>query len=189
MKHSKLNVQQAIISDDTLEEIAYAMVRSCPPSQKWWQTHYALLHGAHFAGVMIDPNVDCFNLDTKFMSHWTLIKLTFHFILGYKKFKYSTKERSEMYMEAMKGLLQRIQSVCDEEPKEDYPVVLSEITEQFEYLAHFAEHGLGKRMDNGDEALVRRIVYKCLSVGKEVYICISKPFRMKKDRFRRFKSP
>jgi hypothetical protein len=147
-----------IISNDTLEAVAKVMGQRHPPSQEWWQKNYVLLDGAHFPGVMVDPVVDCFNLDTKFSSHWDLLRATFRFIQEYKSSKYASRERSEEYMEAIRAFLLRIRAVCDEEPGENYRDVLCEIGRELKFLIDFAKHRLGKKEVDREGNFARRIL-------------------------------
>jgi len=158
-----------IISNDTLEAVVKVMGQRHPPSQEWWQNNYVLLDGAHFPGVMVDPVVDCFNLDTKFSSHWDLLRATFRFIQEYKSSMYASRERSEEYMEAIRAFLLRIRAVCDEEPGENYRAVLCEIVREYKLLIDFAKHRLGKEEVDREGNSARMVLQRAWSRSKSFF--------------------
>jgi hypothetical protein len=122
----------------TIEHVALMLANPCPPPPSWWEEHCYLVNGHWFPGVLADRRFDFCGYDTKYDRHWPLIQLTFHFMLGYKRYEFCNGSAGVTHMESMESLFRRIKSICVQAVVEDYNTIFADIEERLGYLAETA---------------------------------------------------
>jgi hypothetical protein len=111
-----------VMTPNMPELIALTMANPRPPPPGWWDDNCYFVNGAMFPGVLSDTRFNFCGYKSKYDRYWPLIRLTFHFALGYKRYEYYHSTEST-YWTSMERLLLRIKSICEQDIVEDFTTV------------------------------------------------------------------
>lgn len=165
-----------VMSDLQLEEIAVTMAKPYPPALSWWEDNCYFVNGHMFDGILADPMLDFCGYETKYDRYWSLIQLTFHFVLGYKRYEYCDMDgmTGRMYLESMKRVFARIKIICAQDVVEDYDIVFAEIEKCFASLAE----STGNRPDTESKSDIPvRRTRKPISPWRRCILCLNQKYR------------
>ena len=179
-----------VMAPNMPELIALTMANPSPPPPGWWDDNCYFVNGTMIPGVLSDTRFNFCGYQSKYNRYWPLIRLTFYFVLSYKRYEYHHSTDST-YWKSMESLLLRIKSICEQDIVEDLPSVFVEIEESFKSLVESAQ--LNPEYESDFQATIARQLHlrktwsyrldnlknKCRVMSRVVYMHVFERFKLR----------